>query len=123
MSLGLYNPKYFQNHPEECNKPAILYCVVLVDKQTGNRDCIKIGIAKGTTWKDALRRSRGFTNYEIRIQKIVKGSLEDIFYLEQWLHEKWGGFKFKSNRPFGGHTELFQIEYLPDILKSIPNTI
>ncbi len=121
MSKGIYNETYFKNNPEECDIPAILYCVILVDKATSRRECIKIGIAKGTSFRDAIKRSAGFKGYEIRIQKLVKGGLEEIYYLEQYLHELWQDYKYKSNRVFGGHTELFEIN--DQIIKSIPDRV
>lgn len=122
MSLGIYNETYFKNNPEECNKPAVLYCVVLVNKKTHTRECIKIGIAKGNTWKDVLKRSRGFKGYDIRIQKVVNGPLEEIFHLEQYLHELWSHKKFSTpSNKFGGWTELFEMD--DAIIKSIPKTV
>lgn len=121
MSLGVYNPTYFRNHPEECSKPAVLYCVVLVDRKTDERKCIKIGIAKGNTWKDVLKRAAGFRGYDIRIQKTVQGPLEDIYYLEQYLHELWAHRKYKSEWSFGGHTELFELD--SEIIRSVPRTV
>lgn len=118
MSLGLYNETYFKNHPEEATKEAVLYCVVLVEKSTGLRACLKIGIAKGRNWKDVIKRSAGFKGYEIRIQKVVPGQLEEIYYLEQYLHELWAHKKYKSPWSFGGHTELFEMD--DEIIKSIP---
>lgn len=120
MSKGIYNETYFRNHPEECGLEAVLYCVVLVNKSTMKRECIKIGIAKGRNWKDVIRRSSGFKGYDIRIQKVVYGRLEDIFYLEQYLHELWSHEKFKSAWAFGGHTELFNLN--DAIIKSVPST-
>lgn len=119
MSKGIYNPTYFKNHPEEKDLPAILYCVILVNKKTLNRECIKIGITKGTSYKDVSKRAVGFSGYDIRVQKIVKGTLEDIYYLEEYLHEKWSDEKYKAPHKFGGHTELFNLNI--DIIKSIPD--
>lgn len=120
---GLYNETYFKNNPEETQKPAVLYCVVLVEKKTQKRVCVKVGIAKGKNWKDVIKRSAGFTGYEIRIQKVVPGPLEDIYHLEQWMHESFSDYKYKSPWRFGGHTELFQIEKLNDILAELPKSI
>jgi len=120
MSLGIYNETYFKNNPEERDVEAVLYCVVLVDVKTSKRECIKIGIAKGKDWRHVIKRANGFTGYDIRIQKTVTGRLEDIYYLEQYLHELWGDYKYTASRKFGGHTELFKIEQLRPILKSIP---
>lgn len=118
MSKGLYNETYFLNHPQEAKAEAVLYCVVLVDKKTQVRECIKIGIAKGRNWKDVIKRSAGFKGYEIRIQKVVPGPLEDIYYLEQYLHELWSHKKYKSPWKFGGHSELFELD--DEIIRSVP---
>lgn len=121
MSKGIYNETYFKNHPEECNKEAVLYCVILVNKISNKRECIKIGIAKGRNWKAVIKRARGFTGYDLRIQKVVHGPLEEIFYLEQYLHELWSDYKYTSSHSFGGHTELFVLN--SDIIKSIPDEV
>lgn len=123
MSLGIYNPKYFENNPEEAEKQGLLYCVVLVDKATDTRECVKIGITKGSNYRDAIKRAGGFTGYDIRIQKLVSGPLKEIYYLEEYLHELWQDYKYKPKRTFGGHTELFEIGMLPHILKSIPEKL
>lgn len=117
-SKGIYNETYFKNNPEEAIKPAILYCVVLVNKRTLERECIKIGITKGTSNKHVIKRSFGFKGYDLRIQKTVQGTLEDIYHLEQYLHELWSDYKYVSKTKFGGHTELFQLN--ENIIKSIP---
>jgi hypothetical protein len=122
MSKGIYNETYFKNHPEECNLEAVLYCVVLINKSTMLRTCVKLGIAKGKNFKDVIRRANGFKGYEIRIQKIVPGKLENIFYLEQYLQEKWQDYKYTESHVFGGHTELYKTDKLKDILASIPNS-
>ncbi len=95
--------------------------MILVNKKTDERTCIKIGITKGTSYKDVSKRAAGFTGYETRVQKIVKGTLEEIFYLEAYLHELWAEKKYKSEWRFGGHTELFEMD--PAIIKSIPNNV
>lgn len=123
MSLGVYNDTYFKNHPEERDKDGVLYCVVLVNQKTFKRECVKIGIAKGKDWRHVIKRANGFKGYDIRIQKTVNGRLEDIYYLEQYLHELWSEFKYTGAHKFGGWTELFEIEQLPAILRSIPNEV
>lgn len=120
MSIGGYNPTYFNNHPEAAQSPGVLYVVVLVNKATFEREAVKIGITKGTNFRDAIKRSLGFKGYEIRIQKLVQGTLEEVFYLEQYLHELWQDEKYNPKLKFGGHTECFNISALPEILKSIP---
>jgi hypothetical protein len=84
------------------------------------REAIKIGITKGTNYRDAIKRSRGFTGYDIRIQKLVYGTLEEIFYLEQYLHEKWSHKRLKPTNTFGGMTECFEVD--SEIIRSIPKT-
>ena len=121
MSKGVYNETYFKNHPEECEVEGTLYCVVLVNKMTQKRECIKIGITKGRGWKATLKRATGFPFHEVRIQKTVTGRLEDIFYLEQYLHELWEHERYVSDERFGGHTELFNMN--DDIIKSVPKTL
>jgi len=121
MSVGGYNPTFFANHPEKAKQPGILYCVVLVNKTTFEREAVKIGITKGTNFRDAIKRSIGFKGYEIRIQKLVRGTLEEVFYLEQYLHELWQDDSFRPAKKFGGHTECFNIAKLDEILKTIPN--
>ncbi len=123
MSLGLYNDTYFKNHPEECEVEGVLYYIVLVNKKTFERTCVKIGIAKGKDWRHVVKRASGFKGYEIRILKTVTGRLEDIYYLEQYLHELWKEYKYISEWTFGGHSELFKIDKLKDILKSIPDKV
>lgn len=120
MSKGIYNPTYFKNNPEESDAEAVLYCVVLVNRKTFEREAIKIGIAKGRNWKAVIKRSRGFKGYDIRIQKVVQGRLEDIYYLEEYLHELWQEKKLKPSNKFGGHTECFEVD--DAIIQSIPAT-
>jgi len=94
--------------------------VILVNKKTQEREAIKIGIAKGKNWKDVIKRAQGFTGYDLRIQKVVSGTLEDIFYLEQYLHELWSHKKLKPTQKFGGWTECFELDQ--EIIRSIPVT-
>jgi len=121
MSKGIYNDKYFENHPEECEVEAVLYCVILVNKKTFERECIKIGIAKGKDWRHVIKRANGFKGYDLRIQKTVTGGLEEIYHLEQYLHEKWAHKRHIPKQKFGGWTELFEVD--PEIIRSIPKTI
>jgi hypothetical protein len=115
---GVYNATYFSTRPEIAASPGIMYCVILVNKTTYEREVLKIGIAKGSTWKDAVRRSSGFNGYELKIQKIYASTLFDVWQKEQALHEKW---KHKQKRPsikFGGYSECFEI--CPEILADFP---
>lgn len=123
MSKGLYNPTYFSNHPEIAIADGCLYVVVLVNKRTSMRECVKIGITKGRSWKDAIKRSSGFKGYDIRIQKTVAGTLEEVYYLEDYLHELWHEYRYYDSHVFGGHTELFNIDKLSEILLSVPNKL
>lgn len=117
---GGYNSTRFSRDRELANAPGILYVIVLVSKKTQERLCVKIGITKGTSNKDVLNRSKGFTGYEPRIQKLFHGTLEEAFNLEQQLHAKFKPFQYTSEWKFGGYSELFQIHKLQDILQSIP---
>lgn len=112
-----YNSTSFANDPDKANSPGILYIIVLVNKRTFERECVKIGITKGNSFKDAVKRSAGFTGYEIRIQKLIKGTLEEVYNLEQTLHQEYSEFKFKPSHKFGGHTECFELEILSPLLK------
>jgi hypothetical protein len=116
---GIYNETYFSNHPQEKDKDGVLYCVILVNKSTNVRECLKIGIAKGKNWQDVLRRSRGFTGYEIRIQKTYRDTLYNVWKLEQLLHKTFSKYRMKPSHKFGGHTEVFQV--LDEIIMSIPS--
>lgn len=114
-----YNQTSFQNNPDKASSPGVLYLVVLVNKKTSERECIKIGITKGKTWKDAVKRAKGFDGYEIRIQKIVESTLEEVYFLEQYLHEKYAEYRFHPSHKFGGHTECFDISILKTVLEDI----
>jgi len=116
-----YNQTYFQNNPEIAASPGVLYVVVLVNKKTFERECIKIGITKGKSWKDAIKRAKGFEGYDIRIQKIVESTLEEVYFLEQYLHEKYSEFRFNPQHKFGGATECFNISILNSVLEYIKN--
>lgn len=120
---GYYSEAFFNNNPEVGKQPGILYCIVLVNKKTDERVCVKIGITKGTSNKDVISRAAHFKGYEPRIQKLVYGPLEEIYYLEQYLHELWSDYKYTSPWKFGGHSELFQIDKLNEIVRSVPDKI
>lgn len=115
---GVYSPTFFKNNPEIAKEPGVLYCVVLVDKKSLERTCIKIGITKGKSNRDVLKRTAHFKGYETRIQKLVYGTLEEIYYLEQYLHELWEHKRYYDSHKFGGHTELFNLD--DEIIQSIP---
>jgi len=116
---GVYNETYFKNRPDIAEAPGILYCVVLVNKKTLKRECLKIGIAKGTNFKDIIKRSKGFTNYDIRIQKTYVDTLYNVWNLEQFLHTHFAEYKYKPSEKFGGHTECFEI--CNEIIQAIPS--
>ena len=118
MSGGVYNQTFFNNHPWEKEKDGILYGIVLVNMQTWERETIKVGIAKGRTFKDAVRRGRGFTNYDIRIQRLWQGNLYDCWRWEHKLHEMFKNDRHKTQHKFGGHTECFSMDSA--ILEAFP---
>ena len=82
------------------------------------RECIKVGIAKGKNWKDVIRRSLGFKNYELRIQRTYHNTLYEVWKLEQLLHAHYEEDRYSPEFKFGGHTECFKID--SKILKDIP---
>tara|TARA_R110000772_G_scaffold66361_1_gene147882 strand:- start:76760 stop:77116 length:357 start_codon:yes stop_codon:yes gene_type:complete len=114
-----YNTTSFANDPDKANRPGILYIIVLVNKKTYERECVKIGITKGKSFKDAVKRSAGFKGYDIRIQKLIKGTLEEVYDLEQVLHEEYKEYSFKPTQKFGGHTECFHISILSSVLARV----
>ena len=118
MSIGKYNQTYFNNHPEECDRDGVLYGVVLVNKKTFERECIKVGIASGKDWRHIIKRSKGFRGYDIRIQKTWHAPLYLVWAEEQDLHEKYQHDKYSPMFKFGGHTECFKIDSL--ILQDFP---
>ena len=118
MSGGVYNQTFFNNHPWEKEKEGVLYGIVLVNKATWERETIKVGIAKGRTFKDAVKRGRGFTNYDIRIQRLWQGTIYDCWRWEQKLHKMYEKDRHKTQHHFGGHTECFGMD--SKILHSFP---
>ena len=80
---GLYNQTYFDNHPEEQVKDGVLYGVVLVNKRTYERECIKVGIASGKDWRHIVKRSRGFKGYDTRILRTYHDTLYNVWRFEQ----------------------------------------
>lgn len=115
---GIYNATYFSNHPEVAQSPGILYCVILVNKTTLEREVLKIGIAKGRTWKDAVKRANGFRGYDLKIQKIYSSTLKECWELEQDLHKRFEHLRKSPSIKFGGHTETFAIS--PEIIEAFP---
>jgi|TARA_B100000287_G_C20167897_1_gene596975 hypothetical protein len=109
MSVGVYNETYFKNRPEEKLRDGVLYGVVLVNKTTFERECIKVGIASGKDWRHVIKRARGFKGYDLRIQRTYHGSLYEVFCIEQMLHRKFQSDRFQPEHKFGGHTECFNI--------------
>jgi hypothetical protein len=120
MSKGIYNATYFVNYPEEQTEPGILYCVILVNNKTLEREVLKIGIAKGKTWKDAVKRSFGFKGYELRIQRVYSATLKEVWELEVALHTKWAHKRKAPLVKFAGHTECFCPSILSEVLLDIP---
>ena len=118
MAGGIYNQTYFNNYPEERERDGILYGIILVNTKTWERETIKVGIAKGRTFKDAVKRGRGFTNYDIRIQRLWQGNLYDCWRWEHKLHEMFKNDRHKTQHKFGGHTECFSMDSA--ILEAFP---
>lgn len=117
---GGYNYTRFAKDRNLATSPGLLYIVVLVNKATDEKTCVKVGITKGTSNRDVLKRASGFKGYDVRIQKLYKGSLEEVFKLEQEIHSKFSEHSYKSEWKFGGATELFNLDKLSEILNSLP---
>lgn len=106
---GVYNQTYFDNHPEEKTREGVLYGVILVNQKTWERECIKVGIASGKDWRHVIKRSRGFKNYDLRIQRTWSGTIYECWQHEQALHAEFLNDRFQPTHKFGGHTECFLI--------------
>lgn len=115
---GVYNETYFSTRAEEREKDGVLYGVILVNKKSWKRECIKVGIASGKDWRHIIKRSRGFKGYEVRIQRTYHDTLYNVWKKEQELHEKYQHEKFVPKVKFGGYTECFEITSL--ILRDFP---
>jgi len=114
-----YSTTYFKNNPDIAKSPGVLYILVLVNKRTDKRECIKIGITKGKSYKAVSTRAGGFGAYEHRVQKIITGTLEEVYNLEQTLHLEFAQHRFYPTEHFGGHTECFHISILKDVLNVV----
>lgn len=114
-----YNTTYFKNNPDVAESPGLLYIIILVNKKTFERECLKIGITKGTSFKDANKRAAGFKGYDIRIQKLLKGTLEEVYNVEQMLHAEFAEQRFHPKHKFGGHTECFETSILKEVLEIV----
>ena len=115
---GMYNETYFRSRPEEMEKEGVLYGIILVNRKTFERECIKVGIASGKDWRHIVKRSRGFKGYDIRIQRTWTDTLYHVWIQEQYLHEIYQDYKYEPKIKFGGHTECFKINSL--ILQDFP---
>ena len=115
---GGYSFTMFNNNPEKAAMPGVCYLVVLIDKESQEKIAYKIGITKGTSNKDVLKRMQGIKEYEARVLKIHKGTLLEVFTLEQQLHAKWGKYKTLPNKKFGGWHECFELNDM--IVKTFP---
>jgi hypothetical protein len=111
-----YNLTSFSNDPDKANSPGVLYVLVLVNKKTDERECLKIGITQGNSYKAVTTRAKGFQKYEHRVQKIIKGTLLEVYNLEQTLHSLFKEYKYRPEK-FGGHTECFKLDILKDVLQ------
>ena len=114
-----YSTTYFKNNPDVAKSPGVLYILVLVNKRNEKRECIKIGITKGKSYKAVSSRAGGFGTYEHRVQKIIKGTLEEVYNLEQTLHREFAQQRYYPAERFGGHTECFDIAILKDVLNAV----
>lgn len=119
MRPGGYNFSYFEANPDIAKSPGACYLVVLIDKETNKKIAYKIGITKGSSNKDVLKRVNHFKAYEARILKVHFATLSEVFSLEQQLHAKWGKYKLLPDKKFGGWQECFELHDM--IVKTFPN--
>lgn len=119
MRPGGYNFSYFEKNPDVASNPGACYLVVLIDKDTNKKVAYKIGITKGSSNKDVLKRVRHFKEYEARILKVHFDTLLNVFTLEQQLHAKWAQYKLLPDKKFGGWQECFELNDM--IVKTFPN--
>lgn len=117
--VGGYSFTLFENNPTKASEPGICYLVVLVDKKTNKKIAYKIGITKGKSDKDILKRIKHFKGYEVRILKSFKGTLLEVFTREQALHKKWKKYQLIPDKKFGGMYECFELRQ--EIVKTFPN--
>jgi len=115
---GVYNQTYFDNRPSEKERDGVLYGIILVNTLTWERECIKVGIASGKDWRHVIKRSRGFKNYDLRIQRTYHDTIYNCWKIEQELHAKFKHDSYAPKIKFGGHTECFKISSL--ILQDFP---
>lgn len=118
MSVGVYNETYFARRPEEKERDGVLYGVVLVNRKTYERECIKVGIASGKDWRHVIKRSGGFRGYELRIQRTYHDTIYNCWKYEQQLHKKYAHDSYTPKQKFGGYTECFEIS--SKILRDFP---
>ena len=64
-----------------------MYGVVLVNKTTFERECIKVGIASGKDWRHVIKRARGFKGYDVYSEHIT-GRFTKYSCIEQ-THRKF----------------------------------
>lgn len=101
---GGYSHTYFQNHPDDKQKPAILYAA----KFTHNRQqFIKIGITAKTTHHRFSRSE--YKHMEIDVLYEKNTTLYDAFCEEQMLLHHLAHCRFFPADAFSGYTECFRV--------------
>tara|TARA_R100000734_G_C3315816_1_gene108009 strand:+ start:1998 stop:2420 length:423 start_codon:yes stop_codon:yes gene_type:complete len=123
---GKYSETYFNNRPEEKDKPGVLYLMKLINPETGEK-FIKVGIAKGRKGrpgKGTLQRGVSGDNYspeyrQVRVREWF-GTIYDCWKYEQALHKKFECESYKPQNKFGGHTECFNFDSLLKINQDFP---
>ena len=103
---------------EEVEGESLMDKYIRQQKETFERECIKVGIASGKDWRHVVKRSRGFRGYDLRIQRTYHSTLFHVWQIEQLLHEKFKHDSYQPKIKFGGHTECFKISSL--ILRDFP---
>jgi hypothetical protein len=105
---GGYNKAIFDRKPDLANINGLLYVLVL---ETSGHEIVKVGITK-RSWK---ARSRAFTGYNVRCIAGAKGTLGQLYEMEQRIKDEFYNHREEPPIKFDGHTECFAMDVLPAI--------
>lgn len=108
---GFRKSKYIEN----CNAKQINPNLYFIKCWNDNEEFLKIGI----TIQSVKKRFKGKVNmpYNFKQINVVSGPPSIIWDLEIFLHRHFKDFSYQPKIYFGGETECYKIENLPEILK------
>jgi len=101
---GLYDKKYFEQHPHMMDVPAIFYIIRFTSK-AGREIFVKVGITQGTI-KKRFSSLSNYYNYDIIAS--VEMPLYECWLMETECLRDLKSSKYIPNRKFGGYTECFK---------------